>query len=137
MESRLNIRLLRFQRFIERQANTLLVNCPAVGASKGNSTPKSMADAQELGVSYVETALRSIKLSWPGGSIGGAAMAMAVMKHDFKEGVVTYLSVSQMTFGRASAVSTKLVSKIAARLFKKYISKDVVVPEFTFCLESY
>lgn len=95
----------------EMQFNTLVINGPAVGRSKGQATPESMGDAQEVGISFLETALKAKKIVIAGRSLGGAAVGQALLKHTFKEGV-NYLVIRQMTFDRASNICAKTVGNI-------------------------
>ena len=95
--------------------NTLMINGPAVGHSEGQSTPDTMGDAQEIGISYLETVVKAKKIILAGFSLGGAAMSQAIKKHTFKK-EIEYLAVRQMTFDCASNVCAKVVGKGFPRL---------------------
>jgi hypothetical protein len=89
--------------------NTLLINGPGAGQSKGEANPKTMGEAQEIGMSFLETALKAKKMILGGRSLGGAALGRGVMQHDFKTDV-SYLVVRQMTFDSVSNITKKLLS---------------------------
>ncbi|NGX34380.1 MAG: hypothetical protein K1060chlam1_00733 [Candidatus Anoxychlamydiales bacterium] len=97
------------------QVNTLLINGPAVGKSEGRATPESMGDAQEVGLSFLENALKANKIVIAGRSLGGASVGQAISKHEFKKDV-KYLVVRQMTFDRASNICGKTVRNWSPRL---------------------
>lgn len=88
------------------QYNTLLVNGPGVGRSQGTATPKTMGDAQQVGISFLETLVKAKKIVLAGRSLGGAAIGQAIEQHTFDLNI-KYLVVRQMTFDRASNVCSK------------------------------
>jgi len=89
--------------------NTLLVNNPGVAGSEGTSTPKTMGEAQSIGITHLETKEGAKNVAVAGHSMGGAANGQAVLQHNFKQGSVNYLFVPQMTFGRLSHIAQKIV----------------------------
>lgn len=91
--------------------NTLMINGPAVGRSEGQATPDSMGDAQEVGISFIETALKADKMVIAGRSLGGAAIGQAILKHEFKDDV-DYLVIQQMTFDRTSNISGRFLKDV-------------------------
>lgn len=95
--------------------NVLMINGPAVGKNQGQSTPTRMGDAQQVGISFIETALKAKNIVIAGRSLGGAAIGQAILQHEFKKGV-NYLAVSQMSFDRASNICGKIVGQISPRL---------------------
>jgi hypothetical protein len=95
--------------------NTLLVNGPCVGRSEGEATPETMGDAQEAGLSFIETALRAKRVVIAGRSLGGAAVGLAIKKHEFKK-CIHYLVVRQMTFDRASNIGGKRIGQQSPNL---------------------
>lgn len=108
-----------FNRYAERYSqigfNTLLINGPAVGHSEGQAKPHTMGGAQEIGISYLETAVQAKKIVMAGSSLGGAAMGQAVLQHEFKPNV-RYLSVRQMTFDCSSNICAKIIAASFPRL---------------------
>lgn len=95
--------------------NTLMINGPAVGKSQGQATPDSMGDAQEVGMTFIETALKAKKIVIAGRSLGGAAIGQGILKHTFKTDI-KYLAVFQMTFDRASNICGKMVGQLSSSL---------------------
>lgn len=90
--------------------NLLLINGPSVGRSEGQATVETIGDAQEVGISFLETALKAKRVVIAGRSLGGAAIGQAILKHDFKP-EVKYLVINQMTFSKASEICGKFVKK--------------------------
>ena len=101
--------------------NTLIVNGPNVGRSEGHATTKSMAQAQEVGLQFIETALKAKNIAIAGRSLGGAAIGMMIMKHDFLE-EKKYLVIRQMTFDRASNICARLAGTIFGQWIVPYAS---------------
>jgi hypothetical protein len=95
--------------------NTLLINGPSVGKSQGKATPTTIGDAQEVGLCFLETALKAQKLVIAGRSLGGAAIGQAILQHTFKQDV-KYLVIRQMTFDRVSNICSKIVGQLFPRL---------------------
>jgi hypothetical protein len=95
--------------------NVLMINGPAVGKNQGQATPKSMGDAQQVGISFLETALKAKNIVIAGRSLGGAAIGQAILQHEFKKDV-NYLAVSQMSFDSASNICGKTIGQISSRL---------------------
>lgn len=104
--------------YAERGFNTLLVNGPAVGRSGGHAAPKSMGDAQEVALSFVETALKAKRIVFAGRSLGGAAIGQAIVQHPFKRDV-HYLVVRQMTFDRTSNIIAKKATQVLNGLLRR------------------
>jgi len=107
--------------------NTLLINGPNVGDSKGRSTPDSIADAQEVGIKFLE-GINARKIIIAGHSLGGAAIRKAICQHNFPQSdkqllEKRYLVINQMTFNRLSEVAKNLIGKplIIRWLFEKII----------------
>ncbi|MBA2368548.1 MAG: hypothetical protein H0V82_05950 [Candidatus Protochlamydia sp.] len=109
-----------FEKYNECGYNTLLINGPSVGRSEGHATPDSMGEAQGIGISFIETALKGKKIVMAGLSLGGAAMGQAILKHEFKPGV-RYLAVQQMTFDRVSNISAEVLGTC------KWLVKKVII----------
>ncbi len=113
----------RMENFIESYArryqmlgmSTLMINGPSVGCSEGHATPESMGDAQEVGLSFLEEKLKAKKIVLAGRSLGGAAIAQAILQHNFKSDV-SYLAVRQMTFDRVSHICGEFVQKDSPNL---------------------
>lgn|GEM_PF-1311049 len=95
--------------------NVLMINGPAIGKNQGQATPKSMGDAQQVGISFLETALKAKNIVIAGRSLGGAAIGQAILQHEFKKDV-NYLAVSQMSFDSASNICGKTAGQISSCL---------------------
>lgn len=95
--------------------NTLMINGPSVGNSQGEATPKSMGDAQQVGISFLETFIKAKNIVIAGRSLGGAAIGQAILQHDFKKDV-NYLVISQMSFDKASNICGKTISEVSSLL---------------------
>lgn len=95
--------------------NTLLINGPSVGRSEGHATPKSMGDAQEVGLLFIEKALKAKNIVIAGDSLGGAAIGQAILKHAFKENI-RYLVIRRITFDKVSNISAAIVGTVFPKL---------------------
>jgi len=95
--------------------STLLINGPGVGLSEGRANPETMGDAQEVGLCYLESALKAKNIVMAGRSLGGAAMSQAILQHTFKPDV-KYMAVRQMTFDRVSHIAADVVAKSDPKL---------------------
>ena len=89
--------------------NVLLVNGPGVGKSEGAATPATMGAAQRLGIRFLEERVKAKRIGLVGHSLGGAAIAQAILQHEFKRNI-KYCAIFQMTFDRASNIASQLVS---------------------------
>lgn len=103
--------------------NVLMINGPAVGRSEGRASPETMGDAQDVGLSFLETAIGAKEITLAGHSLGGAAIAQAVLKHTFQNDI-QYRIVSQATFARASHICAEFAAEIFPRL-KAFVLKMV------------
>ncbi|HEV3270374.1 MAG TPA: hypothetical protein VGZ69_07005 [Candidatus Rhabdochlamydia sp.] len=92
-----------------------MINGPCVGNSQGQATPKSMGDAQQVGISFLEKFVEAKNIVIAGRSLGGAAIGQAILQHEFKKDV-NYLVVSQMSFDKASNICGKTISTLSPRL---------------------
>jgi len=100
--------------------NTLLINGPSVGKSKGRATPRSMGEAQESGLQILETHIKAKKIAITGFSLGSAAIGQAILRHEFKKDI-QYLVIRQLAFDRLSNIARKILafpilSRIAPKL---------------------
>jgi hypothetical protein len=114
-----HVALYAYDNYINCGYNTLLINGPSVGRSEGHATPDSMGEAQEVGISFLETAIKGNKIVIAGCSLGGAAIGQAILKHTFKTHV-KYLVIRQMTFDSASNVCAEVFGKL------KWLVKRIV-----------
>jgi hypothetical protein len=94
------------KRFHEVEYNLLMVNGPGVGRSEGAATPKSIGDAQEVGLRFLEERVDAKKIVIGGYSLGGAAVGMAITNHNFEPQLKKrkYLVIRQMAFDRTSNI---------------------------------
>lgn len=84
--------------------NVLLVNHPNVGRSEGSASPENMANSQQVGISFLESAVRAKKIVLAGHSIGGASIGQAILQHTFKPDV-EYRVIRTMTFDTLSRMA--------------------------------
>ncbi len=111
------------QVYYQDKFNILMINGPSVGKSQGTATPSTMGDAQDIGISYLETALKAKKIVIAGRSLGGAAIGLAILKHHFKKDV-KYLVVQQMTFDCTSNIAAKMVGQMSS--FPEWVVAKVI-----------
>ena len=97
--------------------NTLLINGPGVGRSEGWADPETIGDAQEVGLSFLETAIKAKEILLSGFSMGGAAIGQAILQHKFI-GDVHYTVVFQKTFDRLSNMANQTLGCWAGYLIK-------------------
>lgn len=93
------------------RSNVLIVNAPQVGASLGSAIPEEMGAAQHAGICFLEQAIKAKKIAIVGMSFGGAAIASAIMKHNFKNDR-QYFVLRQVSFSSVSAVCSAVVESI-------------------------
>lgn len=91
--------------------NALIINNPGVGKSDGISTPETMGDAQGLGITFLEVAVKARMIVLAGYSLGGGAIGQAILTHRFKKGV-NYLAIRQMSFDTVSNVCKERYKEI-------------------------
>ncbi len=99
----------------EQRFNTLLINGPGVGRSEGEATPLTMGEAQEIGISFLESAIKAKKIVIAGLSLGGAAMGQAILLHHFKPDT-SYCVIRQVTFDQASRIAGVFASRVWSKL---------------------
>jgi hypothetical protein len=103
-----------------RGSNTLLINGPSVGASKGWATRYQMGAGFEAGLQFLEKEIKATHIAMRGLSLGGGMIAEAVLQHDFTEGMskkIQYLCISDRTFSKLSSVASALVGRLVEPLF--------------------
>ncbi len=83
--------------------NVLMLNNPGIGRSEGTATPDTIGSTQQMGIEFLETALKAKKIILAGYSMGGGAISLAILKHNFKKDV-QYLVIRQMSYNRVSEV---------------------------------
>jgi len=91
----------------ERGFNLLIVNPPGVGKSEGKTTGKTLGQAQETGVRFLEH-IGAKKIILAGFSMGGGMMGSAIMQHRFRDDIA-YLGLFQMTFSTLSKAAAGLI----------------------------
>jgi hypothetical protein len=105
--------------------NALILNNPGVGRSEGTATPESMGEAQEVGITFLETAVKAKQIVLAGYSLGGGAIGQAILRHKFKKGI-KYLVIRQMSFDKISSVCKERYKEIVNWEFLKSFVKPVV-----------
>lgn len=113
------------EHYHKKKFNALIINNPGVGKSEGTSTPETMGEAQALGITFLETALKAKKIALAGYSLGGGAMGQAILIHDFKQGV-KYLVIRQMSFDKVSRVCEERYQEVLNVKFLQPLIKPVV-----------
>lgn len=87
--------------------NLLIVNPPGVGKSQGRTTGKTLGQAQETGLRFLEHR-GAKKIILAGFSLGGGMMGSAVVQHQFRK-EVQYLGLFQMTFSSLSKTAASII----------------------------
>lgn len=103
----------------ESQTNLLMINGPSIGQSQGTAWPETMGEAQEIGITFLERAIKAKKIALIGRSLGGSSMAQAILEHDFRWGLdrgVQYLAIDQVTFDRLSNVCTQFLKNLCPQI---------------------
>jgi hypothetical protein len=103
--------------YLDAGFNVLTINGPGVSLNKGAATKDRMGDAQEVGLCYLETAIKAKKIVLAGHSLGGAAIGQAILKHTFKKDV-SYLAIRMMTFSRLSCIAKAIAGSGAETLVR-------------------
>lgn len=102
--------------FLVAGYNVLVVNGPNVGKSEGWASCEKIADAQELGLKFLESAVKAKNIVLAGHSLGAAAIGLAALQHDFKP-EINYLVLRMMTFSRLTDIVRKVVAIFLKNLF--------------------
>ena len=97
---------------LEAGFNLLFVNAPGVAMSGGPATVERLGDAQEVALSFLESAVKAKQIAYIGHSLGGAAIGLATLQHEFKKDV-HYLAMRLMTFDRLSHIAAAFCGKLA------------------------
>ena len=89
--------------------NLLMVNGPSVGLSEGAVTIKMLGEVQELGLQFLETAIKAKNIVIAGHSLGGAADSLLINEHKdkFDTEKRNYLFMRLMTFKDLSSIILK------------------------------
>lgn len=98
-------------------ANTLLINGPSVGCSKGFPTRYQKSAGFETGLQFLEKEVKATHIAFKGLSLGGGMMSEAVLTHEFDCNKVKYLGISDRTFSHLSDVAAALVGFIVIPFF--------------------
>jgi alpha-beta hydrolase superfamily lysophospholipase len=105
--------------------NLLMVNGPGVGRSDGIATAATLGEPQDIGISFLEHAIKANRLVLSGFSLGGAALGEAIHNHDFHlEGDEHkhYLVIRSMCFDSVGNVGRKKTSKGCFAPFSKCVA---------------
>lgn len=97
--------------FIAAKFNILLINEPNVGRSEGPATVENMGHSQDVGISFLESAIKAKRIALCGFSIGGASLGKGVLMHTFRENI-KYIVVRMMTFDRLSRIAENVMGFI-------------------------
>lgn len=103
--------------YIDSGFNVLFINPPNVGRSKGSATPDTLGDTQEIGLCFLELAIKAKKIAWVGVSLGGAAIGRAIMQHTFQPNI-NYLVIRLMTFDKLSSIAKRMTGTIGSVVTK-------------------
>lgn len=106
-----DLSVIYHQTYKDFEYNLLLINGPGVGRSGGWATPKTLGEVQELGISFLEQAVKAKTIGLAGRSLGAASLKQAIEQHAFDLNK-KYFVTSEMTFDRFTNVAAKIVSSI-------------------------
>jgi hypothetical protein len=98
-------------------ANTLMINGPAVGNSRGYPTRYQMGAGFEAGLQFLEKEVKATHIVFQGLSLGGGMMGEATLAHEFDTTKFKYLGISDRTFSRLSDIAAVFVPFIATVAF--------------------
>ena len=108
--------LIRCARIFARyNINVCAVNGPSVGRSEGLATPKTIGEVQDLGICFLENAVKANKIILDGISLGAAALSQAILIHKFKR-EIKYLVIREMSFDLASNICGATVGRMSTIL---------------------
>lgn len=97
--------------------NTLLINGPAVGRSRGYPTRYQLGAGFEAGLQFLEKEVKATHIAFKGLSLGGGMMSEAVQTHEFDTSKVKYLGISDRSFSYLSSTAASFVGFIATVAF--------------------
>jgi hypothetical protein len=101
--------------------NTLIVNGPSVGNSKGWPTTQRLADSQEAGMQFLENNVNAKNIVLKGQSLGGGALSQAILDHNFAPASsknIHYMLISDRSFDTLSNAASKLTFRIASPILR-------------------
>ncbi len=81
--------------------NVLMLNGPSIGRSDGIATPRTLGEAHEAALQFLEKAVNAKEIVIAGHSIGGGVVGQAILQHQF-DPKRKYLVVRQATFDTVS-----------------------------------
>ena len=87
--------------YLKEGFNVLFVNGPGVGLSSTMDSIQQLGNAQELGLCFLESAIKAQRIVLTGVSIGSGALSLAINRHTFLQDR-EYLVLRFATFGRLS-----------------------------------
>jgi hypothetical protein len=101
--------------------NTLVVNGPAVGCSKGLPTPHQLGAGYEAAMQFLECEVAASHIIFYGHSWGGGTLAKAVLNHDFRYGQlegIKYLFVGDRTFSSFASIAAHRTFPLMRHIFR-------------------
>lgn len=101
--------------YLAEDFNVLLVNGPGVGCSDSMEALEDLADSQELGLTFLETAIKAQEMILTGISLGAGAQSMVINRHAFLENR-TYTVIRLWTFDRLSNLVYHLTGQLGVWL---------------------
>ena len=101
--------------FLGAGYSVLMINGPNAGRSSGTASPDTLGEAQGLGITFLETALKAKKIIISGHSLGAASISKAIKTHTFKDGI-NYLVIRIMTFCKLSNIARKMAGAMAFKM---------------------
>lgn len=128
--------ILDIARYYFKDANysLFMINGPSVGRSKGQATLDSLADAQELGLCYLENRVKATHIAIVGHSFGGSLLSRVVCNHVFKPHI-QYVVVRQMSFARLVDIAKIFTGSIWCGLILERLGMDIDAAESSNFLE--
>lgn len=108
--------------------NLLMINGPSVGESEGRAWPETMGASQEVGISFLERAIKARKIALIGHSLGGSSMGQAILQHDFDFGIengIKYEVIDEMTFDKTSNICANIFGGWFTKFLVKFAGLEI------------
>lgn len=108
------------QEYLSADFNVLMINGPSVGRSGGHADVRTIGEAQEAGLRFLETTVNAKQIGIAGHSLGASAIGEAILHHNFRNDI-SYLVVRQYAFDKTSNVVKRIMGLPILKPFSKYL----------------
>jgi hypothetical protein len=108
------------QEYLSADFNVLMINGPSVGRSGGRADVRTIGEAQEAGLRFLETTVNAEQIGIAGHSLGASAIGEAILLHNFRDDI-SYLVIRQYAFDKTSNVVKKIMGLPILKQFSKYL----------------